>query len=151
MKTMHKARAPFLALTLSAVCSAVLAWAASQPAVEAKHGMVVSSQRYASEAGVRIMQEGGNAVDAAVAVGYALAVVNPSAGNIGGGGFMVIHLADGLDTFINFHETAPAEATERMYLDAKGNPIVDLSLDGYLEPVINFVSVSPMESIRPVR
>jgi gamma-glutamyltranspeptidase/glutathione hydrolase len=132
MKTMHKARALFLALTLSAACSAVLAWAASQPAVEAKHGMVVSSQRYASEVGTRILQEGGNAIDAAVAVGYALSVVHPCCGNIGGGGFMAIHLADGRNTFINFRETAPAAATERMYLDARGNPIKDLNLYGYL-------------------
>ncbi len=116
--------------------SVMLAHAASGPAVEAKHGMVVSSQRHASEAGVRILQQGGNAIDAAVAVGYALAVVNPSAGNIGGGGFMTIHLADGRDTFINFHETAPAAATERMYLDAQGNPITTLSLDGYLAAAV---------------
>jgi gamma-glutamyltranspeptidase/glutathione hydrolase len=114
------------------MASAILADAASQPAVEAKHGMVVSSQRYASEAGVRILQQGGNAIDAAVAVGYALAVVNPCCGNIGGGGFMTIHLADGRDTFINFREMAPAAARERMYLDPQGNAIKDLSLYGYL-------------------
>jgi gamma-glutamyltranspeptidase/glutathione hydrolase len=129
---MNKVRAAFCTLTLLAVCSAVLVWAASQPAVEAKRGMVVSSQRYASEVGARILQEGGNAIDAAVAVGYALAVVHPCCGNIGGGGFMTIHLADGRNTFINFRETAPAAATERMYLDAQGNPIKDLNLYGYL-------------------
>ena len=88
------------------------ALAASRPAVEAQHGMVVSSQHYASEAGLRILQQGGNAIDAAVAVGYALAVVDPCCGNIGGGGFMTIHLADGRETFINFRETAPAAARE---------------------------------------
>ncbi|MBV9751704.1 MAG: gamma-glutamyltransferase [Hyphomicrobiales bacterium] len=106
--------------------------AASRPAVEAQHGMVVSSQHYASEAGLRILQQGGNAIDAAVAVGYALAVVDPCCGNIGGGGFMVLHLADGRETFINFRETAPAAARESMFLDAQGNPIKDLSLYGYL-------------------
>jgi gamma-glutamyltranspeptidase/glutathione hydrolase len=92
--------------------------AASAPAVEAEHGMVVSAQRYASEVGVRILAQGGNAIDAAVATGYALAVVDPCCGNIGGGGFMTIHLRDERDTFINFRETAPAAASATMYLDA---------------------------------
>lgn len=130
--TMNKAKNLLRALALVTLVSAMLVQAASQPAVEAKHGMVVSSQHYASEVGVRILQEGGNAVDAAVAVGYALAVVNPCCGNIGGGGFMTIHLADGRNIFINFRETAPAAASESMYLDAQGNPIKDLSLYGYL-------------------
>ena len=85
--------------------------------------MVVSAQRLASEAGVAILQQGGNAVDAAVAVGYAEAVVNPCCGNIGGGGFMVAHLADGRNVFLNFRETAPAAATRDMYLDAAGNVV----------------------------
>ena len=106
--------------------------AASRPAVEAEHGMVVSSQRLASEAGVAILKAGGNAVDAAVAVGYAEAVVNPCCGNIGGGGFMVLHLADGRDVFINFRETAPAAASANMYLDAQGNVVKGASLYGYL-------------------
>jgi gamma-glutamyltranspeptidase/glutathione hydrolase len=100
-------------------------------AVEAEHGMVVSAQRYASEVGVRILAQGGNAIDAAVAVGYALAVVDPCCGNIGGGGFMTIRLKDGRDTFINFRETAPAAATAAMYLDAAGKPIDALSRSGY--------------------
>ena len=129
---MNKLKSLFRALVLVTLGSAMLVQAASQPAVEAQHGMVVSSQRYASEVGARILQEGGNAVDAAVAVGYALAVVNPCCGNIGGGGFMTIHLADGRNTFLNFREMAPAASTERMYLDAQGNPIKDLSLYGYL-------------------
>jgi gamma-glutamyltranspeptidase/glutathione hydrolase len=129
---MNKLKSLFRALVLVTLGSAMLVQAASQPAVEAQHGMVVSSQRYASEVGTRILQEGGNAVDAAVAVGYALAVVNPCCGNIGGGGFMTIHLADGRNTFLNFREMAPAASTERMYLDAQGNPIKDLSLYGYL-------------------
>ena len=106
--------------------------AASRSAVEAEHGMVVSSQRLASEVGAAILKAGGNAVDAAVAVGYAEAVVNPCCGNIGGGGFMVLHMADGRDTFINFRETAPAAASANMYLDAQGNVVKDASLFGYL-------------------
>src|ERR1700746_2225156 len=104
----------------------------AEAAVEAEHGMVVSAQRYASEVGVRILAQGGNAIDAAVAVGYALAVVDPCCGNIGGGGFMTIHLADGRETFINFRETAPAAATDSMYLDSAGLPIADLSRSGFL-------------------
>lgn len=82
-----------------------------------KHNMVVSEQAVASQVGVDILRAGGNAIDAAVAVGYALAVVNPCCGNIGGGGFMLIHLADGKDVFINFREKAPAKASKLMYED----------------------------------
>jgi len=117
----------FAAVILSTLLSA--AWAAE---VEAEHGMVVSAHRLASEVGVHILEAGGNAVDAAVAVGYALAVVDPCCGNIGGGGFMTVHLAEGRETFINFRETAPAAATAVMYLDAKGDLIADLSRHGYL-------------------
>lgn len=106
--------------------------AASTPAVEAKNGMVVTSQYLASQVGTDILKMGGNAVDAAVAVGYAQAVVNPCCGNIGGGGFMTIHLADGTDTFINFREMAPAAASADMYLDKNGNVTKDASLYGYL-------------------
>ncbi|WP_233212654.1 gamma-glutamyltransferase [Collimonas sp. PA-H2] len=94
--------------------------------------MVVTSQHLASQVGADILKMGGNAVDAAVAVGYAQAVVNPCCGNIGGGGFMTIHLADGRDTFINFRETAPAAASANMYLDANGKAITNASLFGYL-------------------
>ena len=104
---------------------------ASPAAVEAEHGMVVSAHRLASEVGVRVLQAGGNAIDAAVAVGYALAVVDPCCGNIGGGGFMTIHLADGRETFVNFRETAPAAASATMYLDSEGRLIDDLSRHGY--------------------
>src|SRR5438128_10617391 len=116
-----------LLLALALVVLAALPAAA----VEAEHGMVVTAQRYASEVGVRILAQGGNAIDAAVAVGYALAVVDPCCGNIGGGGFMTIHLKDGRDTFINFRETAPGAATAAMYLDAAGKPIDELSRRGY--------------------
>jgi gamma-glutamyltranspeptidase / glutathione hydrolase len=112
------------------------AHAAAGPVAEAEHGMVVSAHRLASEVGVRILQAGGNAIDAAVAVGYALAVVDPCCGNIGGGGFMTIHLADGRETFINFRETAPAAATASMYLDQDGKPIDDLSRYGYLAAAV---------------
>ncbi len=93
--------------------------------------MVVSAQRLAAEAGIAILKQGGNAVDAAVAVGYAEAVTNPCCGNIGGGGFLVAHLADGRNVFVDFRETAPATATADMYLDAQGNPIRDASLHGW--------------------
>src|SRR5271165_3893838 len=125
---------------IGAFCSllAALFWLAglggdaAAAAVEAEHGMVVSAQHHASEVGAGILAEGGNAIDAAVAVGYALAVVDPCCGNIGGGGFMTVHLADGRETFINFRETAPMAATATMYLDAEGKPIDDLSRHGYL-------------------
>ncbi len=117
-------------LALIAV-SAADATAAPPQAVEAEHGMVVTSQHIASAVGAGILAAGGNAIDAAVAVGYALAVVEPCCGNIGGGGFMTVHLAAGHDTFINFRETAPRAATADMYLDAAGKPLTDLSRDGW--------------------
>ena len=120
-----------MALALSTALAGGTAGAASRPAVEAEHGMVVSAHRLASEVGVRILAAGGNAIDAAVAVGYALAVVDPCCGNIGGGGFMTIHLADGRESFINFRETAPAAASATMYLDGEGRPIDELSRYGY--------------------
>jgi gamma-glutamyltranspeptidase/glutathione hydrolase len=106
--------------------------AAPSSTAEGERGMVVAAQHEASEAGLRILQAGGNAVDAAVAVGYALAVVDPCCGNIGGGGFMLIRRADGRDGVINFRETAPRAARVDMYLDAAGNPVRDRSLYGYL-------------------
>src|SRR6516162_5814606 len=88
--------------------------------VAAKHGMVVSAEALASDAGVRILESGGNAVDAATAVGFALAVTHPVAGNIGGGGFMLIRLADGRSVFVDYREEAPAAASRTMYLGAAG-------------------------------
>lgn len=117
-------------LLISSLFSPTL-FAAYQPAVEARQGMVVSAQHLASQVGSDILQQGGNAIDAAVAVGYAQAVVNACCGNIGGGGFMTIHLADGTNTFINFRETAPAAASKDMYLDKDGNLIKEASLYGY--------------------
>ena len=94
--------------------------------------MVVSAQHLASDVGVEILKAGGNAIDAAVAVGYAEAVTNPCCGNIGGGGFMVIHLGkSGTNVFLNFRETAAAAATADMYLGPDGNPVRGASTEGY--------------------
>ena len=106
--------------------------AASQAPVAAEHGMVVTAQHLATHGGGNVLQDGGNAVDAAVAVGYALAVVYPAAGNLGGGGFMTIRLADGRKTFLDFREKAPLAATPDMYLDAHGNVIPGASTRGHL-------------------
>ena len=94
--------------------------------------MVVTEQHYATQAGVEVLRRGGNAVDAAVAVGYALAVVDPCCGNIGGGGFMLIRMHDGRERFIDFRERAPMRATPSLYLDKSGNIIPELSTRGYL-------------------
>jgi gamma-glutamyltranspeptidase/glutathione hydrolase len=99
-------------------------------APSAPHAMVVSAQHLASDVGLSILKAGGNAVDAAAAVGYAEAVVNPCCGNIGGGGFMLLHLGR-RDIFINFRETAPAAASASMYLDQAGNVVPNASLLGY--------------------
>jgi gamma-glutamyltranspeptidase / glutathione hydrolase len=105
--------------------------AASLPPTESTSGMVVSAQHLAAEAGVEILRQGGNAIDAAVAAGYAEAVVNPCCGNIGGGGFLTAHLPGNRDIFLDFRETAPAAATRNMYLDAAGQPLRDASLIGW--------------------
>ena len=97
----------------------------------ADHGMVASVHELASRAGVEMMQAGGNAVDAAVATGFALAVVHPAAGNLGGGGFMLIRTKDGATHFVDFREKAPGKATATMYQDAQGNVVPGLSIIGY--------------------
>lgn len=97
----------------------------------ASHAMVVSVHHDAADAGVEVLRNGGNAVDAAVATGFALAVVHPSAGNIGGGGFLLMRLANGESHFLDFRETAPAAASAGMYLDKSGNVIPDASIIGY--------------------
>ncbi len=116
-----------LALALAAPPS----FAARLVPVVAPRAMVASVHQLASRAGLQMMKAGGNAVDAAVATGFALAVVHPQAGNLGGGGFMLIRFADGKTHFIDYREKAPAAATANMYLDARGNVIEDASTIGY--------------------
>ncbi len=132
MKNLRKS----LILNAVAVVATVVSLARSSAAdglrpVHAKHGIVVSVHQEASKAGSAIMQRGGNAVDAAVATGFALAVVHPAAGNIGGGGFMLVRMANGETHFLDYREKAPKAATREMYLDAKGDVIPDASLVGY--------------------
>jgi len=115
-----------IALLLIAVSTCVFA---AQP-VRARHGMVVTREAHATQVGVEVLKSGGNAVDAAVAVGFALAVTHPSAGNIGGGGFMLVRMADGRTTFIDFRERAPESASHDMYLDASGKATQE-SVIGY--------------------
>ena len=111
------------------VLLAALAAAAPLRPTHAPHAIVTSVHELASRAGVEMLRAGGNAVDAAVATGFALAVVHPQAGNLGGGGFLLLRLANGKTHFIDFREKAPAAATENMYLDAQGNVIPDSSKD----------------------
>ncbi|MBV9521867.1 MAG: gamma-glutamyltransferase [Alphaproteobacteria bacterium] len=120
------------AASVLVAAATMVASAAVLPPVEGASGMVVSAQHLASEVGIDILKKGGNAVDAAVAVGYALAVVHPCCGNLGGGGFMTIHRADGRDIFIDFREKAPIAATATMYLDAAGAIVPERSTRGYL-------------------
>jgi len=126
----------FFIFLLIIVITPLTGFAVYPPPVEGKNGMVVSGQYLASQVGADILKKGGNAFDAAVAVGYALAVVYPAAGNIGGGGLMTARLANGKDIFLNFREKAPAAATKDMYLDAKGKVIPDLSTKGYLSVAV---------------
>jgi gamma-glutamyltranspeptidase / glutathione hydrolase len=100
-------------------------------AVRAAHGMVVTDEELGSQAGVEILKRGGNAIDGAVAVAFALAVVEPAAGNIGGGGFMLVRLADGRTTFFDYREVAPGKATREMYIKPDGTLDKELSVDGY--------------------
>ncbi len=122
----HTLIATALVLTVNGV------HAASQAPVAGENGMVVTAQHLATHVGVDVLKAGGNAVDAAVAVGYALAVVYPAAGNLGGGGFMTVQLADGRKTFLDFREKAPLAATADMYLDKAGNVVEGLSAKGHL-------------------
>jgi gamma-glutamyltranspeptidase / glutathione hydrolase len=129
MRFPHK----LLSLLLLAVAASVadpVARAATYP-VRTQHAVVVSVQPLAADVGVEIMRSGGNAVDAAVATGFALAVVLPGAGNLGGGGFMLVRMADGKTHFLDYREKAPAAATRDMYVDAQGNVIEGASEIGY--------------------
>jgi gamma-glutamyltranspeptidase/glutathione hydrolase len=127
----------------------------------ARNGMVVSTHHIASEVGLQILKSGGNAVDAAVATGFALAVVNPGAGNLGGGGFMMIRLADGTCTGIDYREKAPKAAHEKMYLDENGQLIegsnhfgykavgVPGTVAGLLLALEKFGTMTPAEVLQP--
>ena len=115
-----------------ALLAASRAFAAAPAPFGADHAVVVTAQHLASEVGAQVMREGGNVVDAAVAVGYALAVVFPAAGNLGGGGFMNIRLADGRSAFVDMREKAPAAATPTMFQDAKGEVVEGRSTDTWL-------------------
>jgi len=118
-------------LILYSLCGQIAVTAAAAPMrpTHAQHAMVTSVHELASQAGIEILRAGGNAVDAAVATGFALAVVHPEAGNLGGGGFLLLRTAKGKNHFIDFREKAPAAATENMYLDAQGNVIPESSKD----------------------
>ena len=126
MRTRHKL---FLSLLLPVVVA--VAWGAPMRPTHAKHAIVTSIHPLASQAGVDVLKQGGNAIDAAVATGFALAVVHPEAGNIGGGGFMLVRMADGTLHFVDYREKAPASATQDMYLDQQGNVIPKMSLVGF--------------------
>ena len=126
---------------------ACAARAASPSPVAAEHGMVVTAQQHATRIGVEVLKRGGNAIDAAVAVGYALAVVYPAAGNLGGGGFMTVQFADGRKTFVDFREKAPLAATANMFLDARGEVVPNLSIRGHLAVAVPG-SVAGLEYIR---
>jgi gamma-glutamyltranspeptidase/glutathione hydrolase len=121
-----------LAAALSLVLIASQALAADPAPVAGSKGMVVTAQHLASDVGADILRQGGNAIDAAVAVGYVLAVVYPQAGNIGGGGFMTLRLSDGRTTFLDFREKAPLAATATMFQDAQGRVVAGRSTDSWL-------------------
>jgi len=121
----------FILLLLIFFGAAAKGFGAAAIPVQAPRAMVASVHPLASRAGVQMMKAGGNAVDAAVAVGFALAVVYPQAGNLGGGGFMLVRRADGKTHFIDYREKAPAAASANMYLDARGDVIADASIVGY--------------------
>lgn len=127
---MRFSRKSLLLFVLAVTWLASFSLASTHP-VRAPHGMVVTVHALASQVGADVLQDGGNAVDAAVATGFALAVVHPPAGNIGGGGFMLIRMADGKTHFLDYREKAPAAATRDMYLDAQGNVIPGASEIGY--------------------
>src|SRR5689334_7060719 len=117
-----------LALSPSAVSTQV------DLGVPSKNGMVVSSSDLAADIGAMILSRGGNAVDAAVATAFAMAVTSPSNGNIGGGGFMVVRLPNGTATTFDYREMAPGKSTPTMYLNAKGEIDMSLTQQGYLAP-----------------
>lgn len=129
MKLARKCLIWLLGAIVSGISS--LAVLASTQPVHAQHAIIVSVHELASRAGTEMMQAGGNAVDAAVATGFALAVVHPAAGNLGGGGFMLIRMADGKTHFVDYREKAPAAVRPDLFLDAQGNVIEGASEFGY--------------------
>src|SRR5271165_6425374 len=137
---------PIRLLNLCGLFALLAAFAAAAPLrpTHAPHAIVTSVHELASSAGVEMLRAGGNAVDAAVATGFALAVVHPQAGNLGGGGFLLLRTANGETHFIDFREKAPAAATENMYLDAQGNVIPDSSKDS---SVVGYKSIGVPGSV----
>jgi gamma-glutamyltranspeptidase/glutathione hydrolase len=133
-------------LILCSLCALFAATVAAAPLrpTHASHAIVTSVHELASRAGVEMLRSGGNAVDAAVATGFALAVVHPQAGNLGGGGFLLLRNATGETHFIDFREKAPAAATENMYLDAQGNVLPESSKDS---SVVGYKSVGVPGSV----
>src|SRR3979411_2799887 len=133
-------------LILCALCTLLAAPVAAAPLrpTHGPHAMVASVHELASRAGVEMLSSGGNAVDAAVATGFALAVVHPQAGNLGGGGFLLLRNATGETHFIDFREKAPAAATENMYLDAQGNVIPESSKES---SVVGYKSIGVPGSV----
>src|SRR2546423_15121115 len=121
-----------IALRPSTVCAQAAPDAAGM--VVSKHGVVISSSSIASDVGASILRRGGNAVDAAVGTAFALAVTYPGAGNIGGGGFMVVRMKNGTATTIDYRERAPLKSTQTMYLDSAGRINRSLTATGYLAP-----------------
>jgi gamma-glutamyltranspeptidase/glutathione hydrolase len=134
----------FLIRCILAVLLAATVAAAPLRPTHAPHAMVASVHELASRAGVEILRDGGNAVDAAVATGFALAVVHPQAGNLGGGGFLLLRNANGETHFIDYREKAPAAATENMYLDAQGNVLPESNKDS---SVVGYKSIGVPGSV----
>src|SRR5271166_3108584 len=135
MRIRHSSRRRCLIrlLVLGSLCALFAATLTAAPLrpTHAPHAIVTSVHELASRAGVEMLRSGGNAVDAAVATGFALAVVHPQAGNLGGGGFLLLRNASGKSHFIDFREKAPTAATEYMYLDAQGNVLPGSAVVGY--------------------
>src|SRR6202795_662587 len=144
MRIRHSSLASFLILcSLCTLFAAAVAAAPLRP-THAPHAIVTSVHELASRAGVEMLRSGGNAVDAAVATGFALAVVHPQAGNLGGGGFLLLRNATGGTHFLDFRKKAPAAATENMYLDAQGNVIPESGKDS---GVVGYKSIGAPGSV----
>lgn len=129
MKKISSSQIPIISFLIFLITTTIIYSHIGQP-ISGRNGMVVSASSIASKVGVQILKEGGNAIDASVAVGFALAVTYPYAGNLGGGGFMVLHLKDGKNTTIDYREKAPLSAHKDMYLDEDGNYMSELSQKG---------------------